>query len=63
MKTVYKTDFHREHIMKKINLVLPLLALGSAAQASDIRGGLGNFDALNHTGDTVYGIERIWYRN
>lgn len=43
--------------MKKITLVLPLLTLGSVAQASDIRGGLGNFDALNHTGGVVYGIE------
>lgn len=43
--------------MKKITLLLPLLALGSVAEASDVRGGLGNFDALNHTGDIVYGIE------
>ncbi|CAD6879755.1 hypothetical protein [Methylomonas albis] len=43
--------------MKKMTFLLPLLALGSAAQASDIRGGLGNFDALNHSGGIVYGIE------
>ena len=43
--------------MKNMTLLLPLLALGSAAEASDIRGALGNFDAMNRTGETVYGIE------
>lgn len=43
--------------MKRVNFLLPLLALGTAAEASDIRGALGNFDAMNHTGETVYGIE------
>ncbi|WP_231890254.1 hypothetical protein, partial [Methylomonas methanica] len=43
--------------MKKMTLLLPLLALGSAAEASNIRGSLGNFDAMNRTGEIVYGIE------
>lgn len=43
--------------MKQMTFLLPLLALDSIAEASDIRGGLGNFDALNHTGGPVYGIE------
>lgn len=43
--------------MKKIMLLLPLVAFGSSVQAGSFRGSLGNFDAINETGDTTYGIE------
>lgn len=42
--------------MKKIILLLPL-ALCTTAQAGSFRGALGNFDAINETGGTTYGIE------
>ncbi len=43
--------------MKKIIALLPLMALGSAAQASTSYGALSNFDTVNDTGQTCYGFE------
>jgi hypothetical protein len=43
--------------MKKIMALLPLIVLGSGAQASTSYGALGNFDAVNDTGVTCYGFE------
>jgi len=43
--------------MKKIIVLLPLLVLSSTAQASTAYGSLGNFDAVNDTGQTCYGFE------
>ncbi|MFZ1545932.1 MAG: putative Ig domain-containing protein [Candidatus Nitrotoga sp.] len=43
--------------MKKIMVLLSLLALSSTAQASTSYGSLGNFDVVNDTGETAYGFE------
>ena len=43
--------------MKKIMVLLSLLALSSTAQASTSYGSLGNFDVVNDTGETGYGFE------
>ena len=42
--------------MKKNLIVIPLLMLGSGAQAAAY-GALGNFDTVNDTGQTCYGFE------
>lgn len=43
--------------MKKIIMLLLLMALSSTAQASTSYGTLGNFDVVNDTGQTCYGFE------
>lgn len=43
--------------MKKMMVLLPLMALSSSPQASTAYGALGNFDAVNDTGQTAYGFE------
>ncbi|MEQ1530470.1 MAG: putative Ig domain-containing protein [Methylococcales bacterium] len=43
--------------MKRAFILMPLLALSTTTQAGSIRGALGNFDAINETGEVCYGIE------
>ena len=43
--------------MKKLLVALPLLLVGTSPQASTAYGSLGNFDAVNDTGEVCYGFE------
>ena len=47
----------RNFYMKKIIALLPIMALSTAAQADTAYGALGNFDAVNDTGQTCGGFE------
>jgi len=43
--------------MKRLIALLPAAMLSTAVQADTAYGALGNFDAVNDTGQTTYGFE------